>query len=133
MSKKRILIVDDEERNTQPLKSLLEKTGKYEVEVENDATKAVAKTQGFHPDLVLLDVLMPKLDGGQVAAQIRADPGLRKTPIVFVTGMVPKEEEVLSPGDLSGYPFIAKPIRIEEAIDVIEANTSKKKKSQPKV
>lgn len=88
MQKRRILIVDDEPGFIKLLKLTLERTGRYQVWEENDPTKAVDAAMKFMPDLILLDFLMPKIDGGRIAEQIRADPHLRKTPIVFLSATV---------------------------------------------
>jgi CheY-like chemotaxis protein len=82
MGKKRILLVDDEKSFTNLLKLNLEDTGNYEVRVENWAEDALPAAQQFKPDLVLLDIIMPRLPGGNVAAQIKEDPALKDTPIV---------------------------------------------------
>jgi CheY-like chemotaxis protein len=69
----------------------------------------------------LLDIVMPETDGGEIAARIQADPELRKTPIIFLTGLVTRAE---SKTDLriDGHPFLAKPINIQELIDAMEKN-----------
>src|SRR4029453_11122829 len=72
--KRRILIIDDDRECTRLVKMLLEKAGSYLVLEENDATKAHQSAQNFRPDVILLDIVMPKTDGGEVAAQIEADP-----------------------------------------------------------
>src|SRR4051795_45245 len=81
--RRRILIVDNDPNTTHLVKVLLERTGHYLVIEENDATKAHQSAQNFRPDLILLDVVMPDTDGGEVAARIEADPELHNTPIVF--------------------------------------------------
>ena len=75
--KKKILIVDDEVDLTMLVKLNLEKTGRYEVRAENRAVKALAAGREFKPDLLLLDVMMPDLDGGDVLAQFKDDSTLR--------------------------------------------------------
>src|SRR5438132_8569108 len=90
--KKRILIVDDEAGFTRLLKLTLERTGEYTVQEENDGTKAHETARRFRPDLILLDIVMPKIDGGDVASQLRADPMMKRTPIVFLTAIVSKQE-----------------------------------------
>ena len=75
---------------TRAAKRLLEKTGSYFVCEENDATKAHQTAQSFKPDLILLDIAMPQTDGGEVAARIQSDPGLRRIPVVFLTALVTK-------------------------------------------
>ena len=92
MEKKRILIIDDEAGFTRMVKLNLEKTGQFEVREENKATYALAAAREFKPDLILLDVIMPSMDGGDVASLIQADRNLRGTPIVFLTATVSPRE-----------------------------------------
>jgi len=85
---KRILVVDDEPSVTRNLKLNLESSGDYDVFAENHAGNALAAARIFRPDLILLDVMMPGMDGGDVAARLRADPLLRDTPVIFLTALV---------------------------------------------
>jgi len=117
--RKRILIVDNDPNTTHLVKVLLEKTGHYLVLEENDATKAHQSAQNFRPDLILLDVVMPETDGGEVAARIEADPELHNTPIVFLTALVTRAE-AKSGLSIQGHPFLAKPVSIPELINAIE-------------
>src|SRR5438105_5143137 len=90
--KRRILIVDDDANSTRLVKILLERSGPYLVMEENDATNAHHSARNFKPDVIFLDVMMPKTDGGEVAAQIQADPELHDTPIIFLTALVTRAE-----------------------------------------
>ena len=117
--KRRILIVDNGPNTTHLVKVLLERTGHYLVLEENDATKAHQSAQNFRPDLILLDVVMPDTDGGEVAARIEADPELHNTPIVFLTALVTRAE-ARSGLNIQGHPFLAKPVSIPELINAIE-------------
>ena len=110
MEKKRVFIVDDEAGFTRLLKLTLEKGGQYEVMEENDATKAWLKAREFKPNIIFLDVVMPKIDGGDVAQQIRSDPALADVPIVFLTAIVSGAE---SNKQIGGFPFLAKPVSLE--------------------
>jgi PleD family two-component response regulator len=65
--KRRILIVDDDANSTHLVKILLERSGPYLVLEENDATKADQAAHDFKPDVILLDIVMPKMDGGELA------------------------------------------------------------------
>jgi len=121
--KKRILLVDDEATITRTLKLYLEATGAYEVRAENQGAAAIQTARAFKPDLILLDVVMPDIDGADVAAQLRSDETLKDTPIVFLTALVKKKEVVESGGTIGGYPFIAKPLEPEQVIAVIESQT----------
>jgi len=119
--KRRILIVDNDRNSTHLVKILLERTGRYLVLEENDATKAHQSAQNLRPDLILLDIVMPETDGGEVAAQIQADPELQKTPVIFLTALVTKAETKTGLR-IQGHPFLAKPISIPELINAIEEN-----------
>ena len=119
--KRRILIVDNDRESTHVVKILLERTGRYLVLEENDATKAHQSARNFRPDVILLDIVMPETDGGEVAAQIQADPDLRRTPIIFLTALVTKAEAKTGLR-IQGHPFLAKPISIPELIKGIEEN-----------
>ena len=117
--KRRILIVDNDRDTTHLVKILLERTGRYSVLEENDATKAHQSAQNFRPDLILLDIVMPETDGGEVAAQIQADPELQRTPVIFLTALVTKAETKTGLR-IQGHPFLAKPISIPEFVAGIE-------------
>jgi CheY-like chemotaxis protein len=117
--KRRILIVDDDRECTHVVKILLERTGCYLVLEENDGANAHQSAQNFRPDVILLDIMMPETDGGEVAAQIEADPELQGTPIIFLTALVTKPETKTGLR-LQGHPFLAKPINIPELINGIE-------------
>lgn len=128
MNKKRILIVDDEIGAARLLKANLEQTNRYEVCVENWPEDALAAARQFKPDLVLLDIIMPRWPGGNVAEQLDRDPILKGTPICFFTAAVRKEgprsvEE--HEGIISDRPCLAKPASAEEIMRFIEAEFAK--------
>jgi CheY-like chemotaxis protein len=118
-TKRRILIVDDDSNSTHLVKILLEKSGPYLVLEENDPTKADQTAHSFKPDVILLDIVMPKMDGGELATQIEADRELHATPIIFLTALV-THGEAKSGLHIQGRPLVAKPISIPELIDAIE-------------
>jgi CheY-like chemotaxis protein len=115
---KRILIVDDEAGFTRLLKLTLEGTRRYLVREENDAANALISARSFHPDLILLDIVMPKLDGGDVARQITSDPSLKNVKILFLTAIVSKRE--VPAGGIAGFPFMAKPVSLAALTGKIE-------------
>ena len=117
--KRRILIVDDDANSTHLVKILLERSGPYLVLEENDPTKADQTAHNFRPDVILLDIIMPKLDGGELATQIETDRELHDTPIIFLTALV-THGEAKSGLHVQGHPMVAKPISIPELIDAIE-------------
>ena len=123
MSKKRILIVDDEKNVTQYIKTALEKTGQYEVREENLGANAVKTAEEFSPDLVLLDVLMPDVEGGVIAARFESHPRFKNLPIVFLTGTLSPEKS----GMIGGLPFLAKPVTPDHLTKCLEQHLKDKK------
>jgi len=117
--KRRILIIDDDANSTHLVKILLERSGPYLVQEENDPTKADQTAHNFRPDVILLDIIMPKIDGGELATQIEADRELHDTPIIFLTALV-THGEATGGLHIQGHPFVAKPISIPELIDAIK-------------
>jgi CheY-like chemotaxis protein len=113
MNTKRILVVDDEPGITRTMKVNLERTGSYSVRTENHAGNALTAAKQFHPDLIFLDVMMPGMDGGEVAGQFKADPDLKNVPVVFLTAIVTKREMGTESKYIGGQSFIAKPLNIE--------------------
>jgi CheY-like chemotaxis protein len=128
MEKKKILVVDDEESITTVFKLLIENSGKYEVLTETKGSRAIAAAKQFKPDLVLLDIMMPDLDGGEVARKMKADKDTKDIPIVFVSAAVTKEEAKKQGTIQGGYPIVAKPVSEEELIETIEKYIDKKKR-----
>ena len=125
MNKKRILIVDDEAGFARLLKANLEQTGRYEARVETVATRALATAEQFEPDLILLDVMMPGQDGGELANRFHISPPLKHVPIVFFTAAARKEEVASRGGRIGGLPFLAKPADLPEVIACLEQQLGK--------
>ena len=117
MNERRVMIIDDEPGFTRLLKLTLERTGRFEVLEENDGTKAWMAAREFNPDIIFLDVVMPEIDGGDVAQQIRSDPALAHVPIVFLTAIVSAKE---GGHEIGGFPFLAKPVSLEAVVHAIE-------------
>lgn len=124
MTKKKILIVDDEAKFTRMVRLSLEKTGSYEVKEENDARQTVETAVQFKPDLILLDVMMPGLDGGDVDARLKSHLSLKDVPVLFVTAAVSQSEVGRQGHHSGGLLFLAKPITLHALIEAIETNLS---------
>ncbi|HZM03604.1 MAG TPA: response regulator [Candidatus Saccharimonadales bacterium] len=114
LEKKRILVVDDLARNTRLLKLYLEQTNDYVVREENDANAAISTAEEFQPHLILLDVMMPDLDGGELAIRFQASPKLKAVPIIFLTAAITKAELEASGGRRGGFTFLAKPVVLSD-------------------
>ncbi len=121
--KSRILIIDDEQNITSVLRAYLDTTGSYDVQTANSGKEGLEKARDFKPHLILLDVMMPDFGGDVFAGKAKKDPILREVPIVFLTGIVTKDEVKASGGTIGGFAYLAKPVtRIEELTSCIETN-----------
>ena len=123
--KKRILVVDDEPKITRMVRLSLELTGEYEVREENRASHALDAAFEFQPDLILLDVLMPGVDGGELASQLQGSPRFREVPIIFLTAAVTRQEVNTHGGYVGGLPFLAKPVDFPELIACLHKHLEK--------
>ena len=123
--KKKVLLIDDEPAFTRLLRLNLEKTGCYEVREEHVGSQGLAAVKEFKPDIVLLDVVMPDIDGGTVVSQIRCSEDLKETKVVFLTAVMTKQEASKKSGMLNSIPCLAKPVATEEVIACIEKYTGK--------
>ena len=118
--KKRILIIDDSKSMTAMLKKYLDKTGKFETETVNRGKFGRPSARKFRPDLILLDVMMPDMSGGDVAAEMANDPKLKDVPIVFLTAAVSKEEAKERSEDAASHRYYAKPVIPRALVTYIE-------------
>ena len=116
--KRKLLVVDDEEAIGQVLKAGLEMHG-FTVRFEARSTDTIKACLEFHPDLVLLDVDMPVKDGGEVASELQSHPTLRRTPVVFLSSLVTKEET--GKRNASREIFLSKQIPIADLVARIRA------------
>jgi len=119
--KKRILVVDDQASDTQLVKTFLERNNNYVVRDEHDAQAAISAAEEFTPDLILLDVLMPGMDGGELAGYFQASPKFKAVPIVFLTSVVTKEQMTMCGGRIGKYLFLSKPIVLTEVAACVKA------------
>lgn len=90
--RKRLLLVDDEPAFTRLLKVGLERTGQYEVASCHDSWIALRMATELKPDAILLDIVMPGIDGGDLYRQMQQDPRLRNIPKIMLTALVGSRE-----------------------------------------
>jgi len=131
MQQKRILIIDDEATFTRMVRINLEQTKRYVVREENRALHALTTAREFKPDLILLDVIMPGADGGEIASRIKTDHTLKHVPVIFLTATVSKREaaEGVFTG---GYLFLPKPVSLKNLVECMEnaLNTHRREPGQ---
>ena len=125
MRKKRILFIDDEASLTRSIKMNLDLLETYEICTENRSRHALETARKFLPDLIFLDVMMPEMDGGDVAAKFEADPLLRRTPIVFLTAILTQEETKGQETRMGTWNYLAKPVDLETLVKCIERHLPK--------
>jgi two-component system, OmpR family, alkaline phosphatase synthesis response regulator PhoP len=119
MEKKKILLVDDDADFTEAIRLLLESRS-YVVYVANDGREGLKKVGAEKPDLVILDVMMPEMDGYQVCARLKSDPEYSHTPILLLTAVgesIPTTNYTKEMGmKIEADDYIAKPV---EPIDIV--------------
>lgn len=116
--KYKVLVIDDEPEITDIIKAFLANAG-YNVQVENTALAGIEKIRKFKPDLVLLDIMMPFMDGYEVCAKLKKDPQTAHIPVLFLTGKDVKDDAGMSfksGGDL----FIKKPFSCERLLNMVK-------------
>ena len=121
----KVLLVDDEPSFTRMLKMSLERRG-FEVMTENNGAYAHRIAADFVPDFIFLDVIMPDVDGGEVASKIKSNPRLKDVPVVFLTAAVSKETTRVKGNIIAGQTYLAKPTTVDEVVRCIEKEMKKK-------
>jgi len=92
----------------------LEKTGKFEVMTTTSGSRGIVMASKEHPDLIVLDIIMPEMSGGQVAEQLLDSPKTKNIPILFITAIASRKVVQSQEGIIGGRNFIAKPVTPEE-------------------
>ncbi|MDD5775722.1 MAG: response regulator [Candidatus Omnitrophica bacterium] len=118
--KKRIFLVDDEADFCFFLAKNLEARGDLQVEVFTDARGLLDRMNASVPDLVVLDVMMPGMDGGDIASRLNQDARTKDIPVIFLTSIVKEEEASQSKGLIGGWRYVSKPVKIEALLALID-------------
>lgn len=116
---KKILVVDDEKRIVDIFFKLLTKEG-FTVLTATDGEGCLKAAREEAPDLIVLDIVMPGMDGGDVAMKLWEDEKTKKIPLVFLTGAITKEEVVERYGDMGNHLFLLKSTDISKQIQMIK-------------
>jgi CheY-like chemotaxis protein len=115
----RLMVVDDLATDTKLLKKYFEECHGYTVQEENDPMAAIAAAEIFKPNLIIMDLMMPVMDGVELAFAFRSNANLRETPIVFLTAGATKKALAAAGGRVGGFPFMAKPIQLGEVAAMV--------------
>ncbi|MFI5234693.1 MAG: diguanylate cyclase [Gemmatimonadales bacterium] len=116
----RIMVADDDQALTRTLAWILKENG-YEVIAVPNAENLIERLASDDPDLLLLDIMMPKVDGLQLLEQIKRDPRRRDLPVLMISSMPPEEATVRALG-LGASDFIPKPFRVRELLARVKAH-----------
>lgn len=116
---KRVLVVEDDAQNSYLIRFILEQSG-YEVLLAGDGEQALEAAHSEKPDIVLMDILLPKMDGYEATRRMRQDPALKSVPVIALTAYSMKgdRERILAAG-CDGY--ISKPIDPENFVTEMES------------
>ena len=113
----KVLVIDDEPEITDIVETFLTESG-YTVAVENKPTDAVEKARDFKPDVILLDIMMPQMDGYDVCQQLKGDPKLSNVPVIFLTGK-DRSDDMGRSFKAGGDMFIKKPFSCERLLEIV--------------
>jgi DNA-binding response OmpR family regulator len=113
----RILVIDDEPEITDIIETFLENTG-YEVKSENSSVIGIERAKTFLPDLILLDIMMPFMDGYEVCKELKKSEATSKIPVIFLTGKDARSDEGKS-FEAGGDLFIKKPFSCERLLEIV--------------
>ena len=117
MEPKKVLVVDDELDIREHLGAMLRSSG-FEVIAAEDGLQAVKFAGEHNPDIIILDVNLPDIDGGEVANRLSRNPSTSAIPIVYLTGLITKEE-IKDPEKIGKSFVVAKPVVKTELLSVI--------------
>jgi len=114
--KRKVLLVDDDVELVELMTKVLEEDGRFEVRIASNGFDAGMMVKEYRPDLIVLDVMLPDINGKEVCHRVRADPSLEDVRILCISGMI--EDDKVQELKLSGADdFMHKPFDIEDLID----------------
>jgi len=113
----KVFVVDDEPEITEIIETYLTESG-FQVQVENNSTDAVAQIRQYAPDIILLDIMMPGIDGYEICAQLKKDDKFASIPIVFLTGK-DRDDDMGRSFKSGADMFIKKPFSCERLLEII--------------
>ncbi len=119
MDKTKILIVDDDLNISRLLKFKLNKEG-YDTLEAHDGEEALIKANSFRPNLILLDIMMPKMSGWEVNKELRKHPELRRVPVIMVTAVDRLDEQLKSLSEKNIKDYITKPFNFSELVNTVK-------------
>ncbi|MBF0288543.1 MAG: SpoIIE family protein phosphatase [SAR324 cluster bacterium] len=123
-----ILVVDDTPKNIQLLLTILRKEA-YQIHVANNGLQALKKAQTLLPDLILLDIMMPGMDGFETCRQLKSAPDTENIPIIFLTART-ESEDIVKGFELGAVDYITKPFNSAELLARVHTHLELKQKEK---
>ncbi|MBA3315704.1 MAG: response regulator [Planctomycetota bacterium] len=116
--KRKALIVDDDVELVELLRDVLESDGRFEVRVANNGFDAGMMVKEYHPDIIVLDVMLPDINGKEVCQRVRSDSALDDVRIICISGMV-EQDKIADLKKSGANDFIQKPFEVETLVSRI--------------
>jgi DNA-binding response OmpR family regulator len=114
--KRKVLIVDDDVDLVDLLVDVFERDGRFDIRTANNGFDAGMLVKEFQPDLVVLDVMLPDINGKEVCQRVRSDPSMPDVRIICISGMV-EQDKVQDLKDAGANDFMQKPFTVEALLD----------------
>ncbi len=114
--KRKVLIVDDDEELVELLKDTFERDGRFDIRTANNGFDAGMLVKEFRPDLVVLDVMLPDINGREVCVRVRSDSTLDEVKIVCISGMV-EADKVADLKAAGANDFVQKPFAVDKLLE----------------
>lgn len=116
--KRKALIVDDDLELVELLRDVLESDGRFEVRVANNGFDAGMMVKEYHPDVIVLDVMLPDINGKEVCQRVRSDSALDDVRIICISGMV-EQDKIADLKKSGANDFLQKPFEVETLVSRI--------------
>jgi excisionase family DNA binding protein len=116
--KRKALVVDDDEELVELIRDALESDGRFEVRIANNGFDAGMLVREYHPDVIVLDVMLPDINGKEVCQRIRGDSNLDDVRILCISGMV-EEDKIADLKAAGANEFLQKPFEVEKLVDLM--------------
>jgi two-component system, OmpR family, response regulator len=114
--KRKVLIVDDDEELVELMADLFERDGRFDIRTANNGFEAGMLVKEFRPDLVVLDVMLPDINGKEVCQRVRSDLSLEEVRIICISGMV-EQDKIEELREAGANDFMHKPFSVEKLLD----------------
>lgn len=114
--KRKILVVDDDRELVELICEVLEKDGRFEVRTANNGFDAGMLVKEYHPDLIVLDVMLPDINGKEVCQRVRNDSTFDETKIICISGMV-EQDKIQELRAAGANDFLHKPFEVEQLVE----------------